>query len=304
MRDTTSSEAASVRIKQPFRIPIIQWHVEGADDLNAQLADTILARYEMTDGIQVSNRDGGWHSKKTLQDWSAPGIDQLMQHIGDGVRDIVQHTVDEPQPTHFDRWLIEAWANVNVKGARNESHAHGGRVRPTLWSGIYYVDPGRTTDDGSAGGRTVFEDRIGVPRLMDASGTATPQEMTIEPQAGMMVMFPSTLHHRVEPYLGDTRRITIAWNLYHPLFRVPQYEEPSDKPRTVRGSRALWHAVQLLKTGKGVVRSPFTALRKLVGSSPSPNQRPPAGDRAEVPPMDGLKGRTVSRLQVQDASGM
>lgn len=295
VQDATQAESSTVHISHPFRIPIFQWQIDEADDLNAQLRDAILQQYESTDGIQVSNRDGGWHSKKNLQDWSAPGVEQFMRHIGSGVRDIVRQTVDEPERAHLDNWLIEAWANVNVKGARNESHAHGGRKRPTLWSGIYYLDSGMADGGGDIQGGTVFEDRIGVPRAMDDTDYAVPQEEVIEPESGLMVMFPSTLHHRVEPYLGDTRRITIAWNLYHPRFRVPCYDETSSS-QTVRGSRALWHAVELAKVAKGIARRPSVVVSKLLGGSGRGESEQPS--RSNHKGSLGLKDRSVSPLHV------
>jgi hypothetical protein len=44
-------------------------------------------------------------------------------------------------------------------------------------------------------------------------GASAPE---IQPEAGMMVMFPSWMPHSVDAYLGESTRISIAFNLALP----------------------------------------------------------------------------------------
>jgi len=81
--------------------------------------------------------------------------------------------------------LHSAWANINGPGDFNRAHTHGVRFER---SGVYIVE-------GDAGA-LVFE----------------PDEIAIEPEPGKLILFPSGMRHRVEPYQGDTQRITIAFN--------------------------------------------------------------------------------------------
>lgn len=206
-----------------FSVPIFAGLV-GDGELNDQLRQAVLAERKKSGGVNVSNR-GGWHSNRDLQDWEHPGVGRLLGHIDAALREVVRHTVDDPDPELLEGWLIRAWANVNTRGASNDSHSHFWGMRRTMWSGVYYVDPGSSTDGAAVEGQTVFEDRIGVPRVLGEDGRPFGRELVVAPQAGRLLLFPGTLRHRVEPYRGDGERITIAWNLYHPLFAVPLYPD-------------------------------------------------------------------------------
>jgi len=50
-----------------------------------------------------------------------------------------------------------------------------------------------------------FGDPIGIPRPAQRNGDPFVQEVTIQPQPGLMVLFPSTLRHRLEPsHIAET----------------------------------------------------------------------------------------------------
>jgi len=106
-----------------------------------------------------------------------------------------------------------------------------------------------------------LEAPVGVPRPEQSNGSSFVQEVTVEPKPGLMVLFPSTLRHRVEPYRGDSRRITIAWNLFHSRSHIP--ETGRGNTDSVQRSQTLWHAKQMLRSISGAVRNPSILLRKL-----------------------------------------
>lgn len=246
-----------------FRAPIFDRRINERSFDN-ELVEEILDRCRKTEGVQGSNREGGWHSRRNLHEWNVPGIDVLLKGIQELVHEAVDATVENPNESHFEDWRLHAWANVNEKGAYNESHDHYSWSNLPLWSGIYYVDPGQSSDGGPIGGETVFElkDPIGIAQPKERDGDSLIYEMTIEPEPGLMVLFPSTLRHRVEPYLGDSRRITIAWNLFHSRFYVPDRDDEGDTNSNQR-SKTLWHAKQLLNAISGAVRNPSFLLRKM-----------------------------------------
>ncbi len=281
----------------PFRIPIFQWDC-GDDDLNGRLRQSVLKRYEDIESTEGSNRAGGWQSPYTLHKWDDPGVGQLLHKIESMLHHVVRCTVNEPIPAHFEEWLIEGWGNVNVQGARNESHSHGTPQRPALWSGVYYVQSGRTSEEEDIGGKTVFEDRVGIPREV-INNEDPARGMTVDPESGLLVMFPSTLNHRVEPYRGDDVRITIAFNLYHSGFSIPYYSDRTKKESTIYGSRALWHGGQVLRAIRGAVLNPSVLLKKLTG-----REKGRDGSKREENVANSLlrelrdqEGRQVSKLQ-------
>lgn len=300
------TEYSNIDVLYPFRVPIFRYKVEDAE-LNKQLRAAILDRYEGKPGVgdaeelQNSNRGGGWQSRHELHEWSSSGISRLLRRIEAFAHAVVRSTVEDPMPAHFEDWLVEAWANVNARGARNASHDHYSEPRGTLWSGIYYVDPGDTSGKQSVGGKTVFEDQVGVPREVYRDEDPFAHEFSVEPEPGTMVLFPATLRHRVEPYRGDGLRVTIAWNLYHPGFEIPHYGGTETTYQTLWGSRTLWHVGQILNTVKGVaagvVYRPAALMRALTDEG-----RNTECTGSDVTDMDALQnalgdqGRNVSRL--------
>jgi hypothetical protein len=85
-------------------------------------------------------------------------------------------------------WEVRGWATVNRDGDYHKRYVRGSSV----WSGIYYLDP------GSDCACTVFQ--------------TLKEPIRITPVAGLMVVFPSTAWHNVEAHLGTGTRITIAFD--------------------------------------------------------------------------------------------
>jgi uncharacterized protein (TIGR02466 family) len=190
-----------------FSTPIRQFSYANVDELNRELASRILAMREASPGLRQSNY-GGWHShRKFLQNLGPELANQLVKMFVDNVIATVTSIaeLDTPLPQSVG---VEAWANVNHKGDSNAAHIHGG----CAWSGVYYVaaDP-----SPSCGGELYFMD----PRTSALMVThpynvfKTGNRMALKPAAGNMVIFPSFLYHGVDPYYGETPRISIAFNL-------------------------------------------------------------------------------------------
>lgn len=203
------------QLHQLFPSPILIHHWPDSEALNDGLKQAI-SRERARDPGRVRTNRGGWHSHLTLQDWDDVHVQQLMTMVRTLVAEMTLRLFPDADSRQFQDWEIRAWANVNLRDAYNVSHHHGGN----LWSGVYYVDGGTESSDGSPHGRTMFEDRTGVPV---AGPDPFARELAITPKPGMMILFPALLYHRVEPFRGEGERITIAFNLRHPDFRVPEY---------------------------------------------------------------------------------
>ncbi len=105
-----------------------------------------------------------------------------------------------------DRVRITAWGVILDEGAYQVPHIH-----PSAWlSGVYYVELPPTLgadDDGTAGwiefGRPYWDFRI----------RAEPETRLIEPEEGLMLLFPSYMFHRTLPFSGAGERISIAFDV-------------------------------------------------------------------------------------------
>ena len=105
-----------------------------------------------------------------------------------------------------DSIRITAWGVILDEGAYQVPHIH-----PSAWlSGVYYVALPSSLgadDDGTAGwiefGRPYWDFRI----------RAEPETRLIEPEEGLMLLFPSYMFHRTLPFSGAGERISIAFDV-------------------------------------------------------------------------------------------
>jgi uncharacterized protein (TIGR02466 family) len=199
--------------RQLFATPSASADTPDAAPRNELLRALILDRRRSMPTIQASN-DGGWHSDRDLLAWGgAPAAEVVMM-----ARAMANHLTRDREGREVQPdWIVTAWANVNGPGAGNICHYHPG----SFWSGTYYVDDGGIHADPSLGGDFEMLDPRGTapamfaPKLAYAGegGLSAGANEWIRPRPGLLVLFPSWLHHYVRAYRGQRERISIAFNL-------------------------------------------------------------------------------------------
>jgi len=219
MADRTPSgttEAAAptpeVSLLKLFPTPVLIATMPDAGPLNEELKRIILAREQVSESVQRSNR-GGWQSSWDMHQWGGAPMQKVLALARAIVDDA---TVDRTGQHHKLNWRINCWANINRTGHGNQLHTHPG----ALWSVSYYVDDGGIGDDPSLGGEFEIADPRGVAPVMYApqltfpgpDGLALGESQRLTPRAGAMIVFPSWLLHGVCPYGGTRERISIAIN--------------------------------------------------------------------------------------------
>lgn len=174
----------------------------------------ILAKREQSPGEKMSNA-GGWQSEKKLQTWESPAVTQLLEKINTAVLLLLTERLGEDEANNIGNWQIGAWANINERGDYNTLHNHSG----AFFSGIYYVNSGTADEQHPFSGVLTFRnptlaalavDNLRGPRQLHSIFRS---EYSISPQNGLMLLFPSWLQHEVHPYVGDTPRVSISWDV-------------------------------------------------------------------------------------------
>jgi uncharacterized protein (TIGR02466 family) len=191
-----------------FATPMLRLMMPGAERINPGLRAAILRQAQGHDGKAISNV-GGWQSRNDLLEWEIPEVATLKAWITAAVRQMAQHSPlfrsRAPGTTTFRTY---AWANVNRSGHYNRLHLHPGEH----WSGVYYVDAGRPDDTIPNNGVIEFLDPRPAARAMPVPGFKFDRGISVLPQSGMLLLFPSWLDHWVSPYQGAGERISIAFN--------------------------------------------------------------------------------------------
>lgn len=189
-----------------FPTPIYRRTWPDTQALNVRLREIVLERKAAAPSAARSNV-GGWQSGHDLMTWPYPEMQQLGQMIHEAFGAVMQRDLGHRR---FNcRLAVTAWANVNSHGHYNRHHTHANNH----WSGVYYVDLGRPDETVSPNGAIEFIDprpAVGVFEL--GAGTAV-STWTLQPEAGLMLLFPSWLRHGVLPFHGTGERISIAFNL-------------------------------------------------------------------------------------------
>ncbi len=187
-----------------FSTPIQQMQFENTGEFNAEIARRVLAMRERLPSERYSNM-GGWHSDSHfLQNLGEPYANQLVNMFMQGVHATLDALVDMG-PVELET-VVEAWANVNLRGDSNVLHIHPG----SPWSGVYYV----ATEPNARGDIYFMDPRpAALMSLHPLNPFNVMSPVVLPPVEGTMLVFPSFMYHGVRPYQGDAPRISIAFNL-------------------------------------------------------------------------------------------
>lgn len=142
------------------------------------LFDLIMSEREVCEGSSLGVQTNGWSTPK--YEFTGSVCDVVLNQALLTMRMLLDKVSQKPKPLRY-------WFLCLEQGGQVLLHDH----HQSDWAGVLY--PHDTEDD--SGGAIMFED-----------GT------TIRPKAGLFVVFPGTLQHRVKPYTGRTPRLSIAFN--------------------------------------------------------------------------------------------
>ena len=112
-------------------------------------------------------------------------------------------------------WSLHGWANINRLGDYHDLHNHP----HSYLSGTYYVAvPSQkaeagTRNDLSPGAISFYDPRPQANMTAIRGDAQISPQYTIQPRPGMILMWPSFLHHLVHPNLARQERISISFNL-------------------------------------------------------------------------------------------
>ena len=156
--------------------------------------------------MKISNIRG-WHSRGNLFTWDAPCVQTFEKRVAQMMTSLTRAMLSKQGQNIGYDYRLHGWANINRNGCYANVHNHPNWV----WSGVYFVTSGEPDPGDSQNGKLELLD----PRTVTTSvkGLIARDRPLVEPQPGMMVVFPSWLHHQVHPFFGKGERISIAFNV-------------------------------------------------------------------------------------------
>jgi uncharacterized protein (TIGR02466 family) len=141
-----------------------------------------------------------------------PAVDWLRQCVNKTAHDYFARC----GMTYPIDWTVQGWPNVNRFGDYHDLHNH-----PHAYlSGTYYVrvptdrEPLETRGDARPGRITFYDPRGAAANMSAIKGDPYIEaEHTIDPQPGLILLWPAFLNHFVHPNLSKSPRISISFNL-------------------------------------------------------------------------------------------
>jgi len=179
--------------------------IPGSEQANIALSAWILQLAEQNDQLTTD------YQLQNLFETDHPSIQWLRQCTNKTVIDYLK-----AQSINYDvDWRVQAWANINRKGDYHSLHNH---PRSYL-SGTYYVEVPEQPDledrrnDINPASISFFDPRPQVNMTAIAGDSQIDPEYRVLPKAGLMLLWPSFLHHAVHPNLADAPRISVSFNI-------------------------------------------------------------------------------------------
>ncbi len=176
---------------------------------NASLARHITAHPSLIYEPDSQATRGGRHTGDLLVEPKGP-VGALEQMICTAVDDYARevssgpgHRLPADPPA---RWRLKVWAVVLGQQGHQIPHIH-----PAAWlSGVYYAKVPEIVGTSAAAQAGWIE--FGRP-LLRHRVRAAPRVKAVQPEAGLMLLFPSHFLHRTLPFASDETRISVAFDV-------------------------------------------------------------------------------------------
>jgi len=215
MSITVDKNKKPVSCQHYFGVPLFTKKLAGFSKYQQPLIDCILEEMSRSPGgINRSNRSG-WHSEKNVHHWKNASTRWLVNQIADFAKDCFADSLGNGQEQCVT--LKTSWANVNGPGAWNSPHGHFSAT----WSGVVFIAAEGANDKTTRSG---YLELLNPVQLGPLSNPAS--SVTIQPQDGLMVLFPGYVLHWVHPNRTQHNRISIAFN----LSVIPKSLAPTSTP--------------------------------------------------------------------------
>jgi len=140
-----------------------------------------------------------------------PAVGWLRDCVNKTVIDYLRHAGMD----YAVNWSLQGWANVNRLGDYHDLHNH-----PHAYlSGTYYVavpeaiEPRQGRSDVRPGCITFYDPRGAVNMTAIKGDGAIEAEYTVQPHAGLLLLWPAYLFHFVHPNLSREPRVSVSYNV-------------------------------------------------------------------------------------------
>ena len=188
-----------------FPDPIFHCKLENYKQINKELLNYILELQKKDKkGNNRSNR-GGWHSPNFDLVNPGPPINFI-----NSFKDFLKHIIEDEIGWEYipnKQRVVAMWAIINKKNSYNVKHNH----QNCYLSSAYYIKKPENSGD-----ITFYDPKESktyrFPEVEKHTNYSA-QSITIKPEEGDLLIFPSYLYHDVGVNLSDEERIVVSFNV-------------------------------------------------------------------------------------------
>ena len=187
-----------------FPDPIFHYKLENYKQINKELLNYILELQKKDKkGNNRSNR-GGWHSPNFDLVNPGPPINFI-----NSFKDFLKHIIEDEIGWEYipnKQRVVAMWAIINKKNSYNVKHNH----QNCYLSSAYYIKKPENSGD-----ITFYDPKESktyrFPEVEKHTNYSA-ESVTIKPEEGDLLIFPSYLYHDVGVNLSDEERIVVSFN--------------------------------------------------------------------------------------------
>jgi len=192
---------------------------------DAPVINPVLARaFTSMRAMQDSNKLENFYSSSDdlISRIELPEFSMLLKFIAGSVQNLSKHANKHAWPAgklSMDLQFVGCWFQIQNGQAFHDVHTHGN----CSWSGVYYIqiDAAERRHQhptlGELNGVTRFYGpytQFQAGAYMDMGNSYLQNSsIDIQPEEGMLVIFPSYLPHKAMAYEGDKNRIILSFNV-------------------------------------------------------------------------------------------
>jgi uncharacterized protein (TIGR02466 family) len=218
-----SAEGSELELLALWRIPVASTEFSGAGSVNPELlrAFTVMRRLDSRHDAETSK--GFYVSADDLiRRCDIAEMRTLFAFIAARLGDTVASANRQAWKDHGIRGvkiaIAGSWFQIQNSGAFHDVHTHGN----CSWSGAYYVDIDPSEQRrahpvyGSRNGMLRFYgpwwEQLAGAHIDAGNAYLMDSYWDVEPEPGLLVLFPSYLKHQAFPYDGERDRVVVSFN--------------------------------------------------------------------------------------------
>ncbi len=177
---------------------------------SAEIANQALLQFLMKQDESQAQLTTDYR-QQNLFEQSHPALQWLHQCINKSIADYLSKS----GVSVSIQWQLQGWANINRQGDYHALHNHP----HSYLSGTYYVSmPDQPAsagqrDDLNPGDISFFDPRPQANMMAIAGDPQIDPEHRVTPAPGLLLLWPSFVHHAVHPNFAEQARVSVSFNV-------------------------------------------------------------------------------------------